>query len=213
MLRPFDADDSTLSSSSTAPSSLPLSSTVSPTKGTKKQLNLSSLLRWATSVQAMPIEGGGFKGRTNKLVDGCYGWWGGGMFGVLGGLLSEESIARGKSGEVGDLYDRGEFFVRITFTQRCDAMRCERVQGWLFEGCRLMKLILYSRSARIHPSPRASAKRRSARQTRQRTRRVPHLLQSLRPLLRPAFPPPRLPLFTRFPRGEIRRSVWTGAVG
>lgn len=55
----------------------------------------------------MAIEGGGFRGRTNKLVDGCYGWWGGGMFGVLGGLLSEESSKKGKGGEVGDLYDRG----------------------------------------------------------------------------------------------------------
>lgn len=110
MLRPFDAEDSSLSASSTTSTSLPLSSTAPPTKRTKKQLNLNSLLRWATSVQAMPIEGGGFRGRTNKLVDGCYGWWGGGMFGVLGGLLSEESLRNGKSGEVGDLYDRGEFF-------------------------------------------------------------------------------------------------------
>ena len=29
------------------------------------------------------------------------------MFGVLGGLLSEESSKKGKGGEVGDLYDRG----------------------------------------------------------------------------------------------------------
>lgn len=29
-------------------------------------------------MQGLPIELGGFKGRTNKLVDGCYSWWVGG---------------------------------------------------------------------------------------------------------------------------------------
>ena len=44
------------------------------------------LVRWATSLQGAPIEGGGFRGRTNKLVDGCYGWFCGG--GLL--TLAEE---------------------------------------------------------------------------------------------------------------------------
>lgn len=55
-----------------------------------KKLDLRGLMRWATACQAMPIEGGGFRGRTNKLVDGCYSWWGGGIFGVLTGLIGEE---------------------------------------------------------------------------------------------------------------------------
>ncbi len=36
------------------------------------------------------MEAGGFRGRTNKLVDGCYGWWVGGGFAVLEELLRRE---------------------------------------------------------------------------------------------------------------------------
>lgn len=39
------------------------------------------LLRWVTSRQ-MRLEGG-FQGRTNKLVDGCYSFWQGGVFPLL----------------------------------------------------------------------------------------------------------------------------------
>lgn len=50
-------------------------------------LNVDSALRWAVAQQGIAIEGGGFRGRTNKLVDGCYGWYcGGGMFTILGAL-------------------------------------------------------------------------------------------------------------------------------
>ncbi|KAI5481771.1 protein farnesyltransferase subunit beta [Pseudohyphozyma bogoriensis] len=76
----------------------PSASTV---KTAKKELDLDSLTRWATGMQAMPIEGGGFRGRTNKLVDGCYGWWGGGIFGVLRALLEEE-----KGRDVGELFEK-----------------------------------------------------------------------------------------------------------
>jgi protein farnesyltransferase subunit beta len=70
-----------------------------------KELDLRGLMRWATSVQAMPIEGGGFRGRTNKLVDGCYSWWCGGLFAVLGGLIAEEE---GEERATRDVYDRRE---------------------------------------------------------------------------------------------------------
>jgi protein farnesyltransferase subunit beta len=51
-------------------------------------LDVDKALRWAISQQGIPIEGGGFRGRTNKLVDGCYGWFsGGGMFSILGALV------------------------------------------------------------------------------------------------------------------------------
>jgi len=40
-------------------------------------------------MQGVPIELGGFKGRTNKLVDGCYAWWVGGCFALLRGLDEE----------------------------------------------------------------------------------------------------------------------------
>ncbi|KAN0060445.1 CAAX farnesyltransferase (FTase) subunit beta [Thecaphora frezii] len=53
-------------------------------------LNVPLLLRWATSLQGLPIEGGGFRGRSNKLVDGCYGWFcGGGLFSVLTPVVQE----------------------------------------------------------------------------------------------------------------------------
>jgi hypothetical protein len=37
-------------------------------------------------MQGTEIELGGFRGRTNKLVDGCYSWWCGGSFALLGAL-------------------------------------------------------------------------------------------------------------------------------
>ncbi|KIJ19640.1 hypothetical protein PAXINDRAFT_68935 [Paxillus involutus ATCC 200175] len=41
------------------------------------------LLRWLAQMQGSEIELGGFRGRTNKLVDGCYSWWVGGCFALL----------------------------------------------------------------------------------------------------------------------------------
>lgn len=49
-------------------------------------INLKNLLRWLTQMQGTEIELGGFKGRTNKLVDGCYSWWCGGSFAMLEAL-------------------------------------------------------------------------------------------------------------------------------
>lgn len=46
--------------------------------------------RWLV-LRQMPFEGG-FQGRTNKLVDGCYSYWQGALFVVLAGL------ARGPTG-------------------------------------------------------------------------------------------------------------------
>jgi protein farnesyltransferase subunit beta len=41
----------------------------------KLQIDLKILLRWLVQVQGTEAELGGFRGRTNKLVDGCYSWW------------------------------------------------------------------------------------------------------------------------------------------
>lgn len=46
-------------------------------------INKRNLLRWLTQMQGVEIELGGFKGRSNKLVDGCYSWWVGGAFPLL----------------------------------------------------------------------------------------------------------------------------------
>ena len=48
--------------------------------------NFKTLLRWLVQMQGSEIELGGFKGRTNKLVDGCYSWWVGGCFALLASL-------------------------------------------------------------------------------------------------------------------------------
>ncbi|KAH9330821.1 hypothetical protein KI387_002929, partial [Taxus chinensis] len=45
------------------------------------QLDLPSLLDWAVFRQGR-VEGG-FQGRTNKLVDGCYSFWQGGVFSLI----------------------------------------------------------------------------------------------------------------------------------
>ncbi|KZS95144.1 terpenoid cyclases/Protein prenyltransferase [Sistotremastrum niveocremeum HHB9708] len=57
-----------------------------PSQEEGPKINTRSLVRWLTSLQGSPLELGAFRGRTNKLVDGCYSWWVGGCFGVLEGL-------------------------------------------------------------------------------------------------------------------------------
>ncbi len=47
-------------------------------------------LRWTCNRQ-MKLEGG-FQGRTNKLVDGCYSFWQGGVFPLLHNLITNEGI-------------------------------------------------------------------------------------------------------------------------
>ncbi|KAJ7074535.1 terpenoid cyclases/protein prenyltransferase alpha-alpha toroid [Mycena amicta] len=47
------------------------------------RIDKKALLRWLVQMQGVEAELGGFKGRTNKLVDGCYSWWVGGAFGLL----------------------------------------------------------------------------------------------------------------------------------
>jgi protein farnesyltransferase subunit beta len=51
-------------------------------------LDLNELARWLTHRQGA-VEGG-FMGRTNKLVDGCYSFWQGGSFPLLGLLMREK---------------------------------------------------------------------------------------------------------------------------
>ncbi|KAM6499858.1 Terpenoid cyclases/protein prenyltransferase alpha-alpha toroid [Amanita muscaria] len=55
-------------------------------KEDKPSINIPNLVRWAAQMQGNEIELGGFKGRTNKLVDGCYSWWCGGTFPLLEAL-------------------------------------------------------------------------------------------------------------------------------
>ncbi|XP_074114319.1 farnesyl transferase beta subunit [Cotesia typhae] len=56
--------------------------------GKVDKCNLSALLRWLVNKQ-MKLEGG-FQGRTNKLVDGCYSFWQGASFLLINAILAKE---------------------------------------------------------------------------------------------------------------------------
>ena len=56
------------------------------------------LLRWLVQMQGSEIELGGFRGRTNKLVDGCYSWWVGGCF----ALLASQGVGGGSASHAHD---------------------------------------------------------------------------------------------------------------
>lgn len=75
----------------------PYVKTYYPAKGLPAPtINYAGLLRWLTQMQGLEIELGGFKGRTNKLVDGCYSWWVGGCVALVEGFLG---IGRSAEGE------------------------------------------------------------------------------------------------------------------
>jgi protein farnesyltransferase subunit beta len=57
--------------------------------GKEHLIDTKSLLRWAASRQ-MRLEGG-FQGRTNKLVDGCYSFWQGGIFPLIHNVLEAQN--------------------------------------------------------------------------------------------------------------------------
>ncbi|KAG1763814.1 terpenoid cyclases/protein prenyltransferase alpha-alpha toroid [Suillus placidus] len=67
-------------------------------------LNFKTLLQWLVQMQGSAIELGGFKGRTNKLVDGCYSWWIGGCFALLSSLGIVAGGLRDKPPKPTDLY-------------------------------------------------------------------------------------------------------------
>ncbi|XP_039249579.2 protein farnesyltransferase subunit beta-like [Styela clava] len=56
--------------------------------GHEKLIDTDRMLRWLVNKQ-MRIEGG-FQGRTNKLVDGCYSFWQGGVFPLIQNTLLAE---------------------------------------------------------------------------------------------------------------------------
>ncbi|XP_018667025.2 protein farnesyltransferase subunit beta isoform X1 [Ciona intestinalis] len=57
--------------------------------GHSKLIDADKLLRWVVNRQ-MRFEGG-FQGRTNKLVDGCYSFWQGGILPLLHNLVMEDA--------------------------------------------------------------------------------------------------------------------------
>ncbi|KAF8129849.1 terpenoid cyclases/protein prenyltransferase alpha-alpha toroid [Boletus edulis] len=71
-----------------SPSRSTTTATTTPTTTTRgnPSIDYKRLLRWLVQMQGSEAELGGFKGRTNKLVDGCYSWWVGGCFALLASL-------------------------------------------------------------------------------------------------------------------------------
>lgn len=67
-----------------------------------RYLDLSLLMSWLSSRQYAPE--GGFSGRTNKLVDGCYSHWVGGCWPLIEAAMQAPNLTA-NSGLLG-LYDR-----------------------------------------------------------------------------------------------------------
>eukprot|EP01134_Creolimax_fragrantissima_P001181 CFRG1181T1 len=63
-------------------------------------LDLESLTEWAVHRQ-MRFEGG-FQGRTNKLVDGCYSFWLGGIFSLINYIQNKRNTMSGTSSNIDD---------------------------------------------------------------------------------------------------------------
>ena len=66
----------------------------------ERHLDLAALLRWLAARQNAPE--GGFSGRTNKLVDGCYSHWVGGCFPLIQGALNGPVMDHPASSSVED---------------------------------------------------------------------------------------------------------------
>lgn len=77
-----------------------------PHRSMKKYLDLEALIRWLSSRQYAPE--GGFAGRTNKLVDGCYSHWIGGCWPLVQAAINGPmtSEATELAGAVGNLYSK-----------------------------------------------------------------------------------------------------------
>lgn len=71
------------------------------------KLNLSSLAHWAVQRQ-MKVEGG-FQGRTNKLVDGCYSFWQGAVFPLLDQVLVTPGMyGPNPDGDINEAWDEAD---------------------------------------------------------------------------------------------------------
>lgn len=66
-----------------------------------RYLNVPRLISWLSSRQYAPE--GGFSGRTNKLVDGCYSHWVGGCWPLIEAALSGSASPSGHLGYKGKL--------------------------------------------------------------------------------------------------------------
>jgi protein farnesyltransferase subunit beta len=85
-----------------------------PHKSIPKYLDMPALISWLSSRQHAPE--GGFSGRTNKLVDGCYSNWVGGCSPlVIAALKGPKASSYEKSDGFTSLYSR-EGLIRYIMT-------------------------------------------------------------------------------------------------
>lgn len=105
----------------------------------KRYLDLPALITWLSARQYAPE--GGFSGRTNKLVDGCYSTWVGGCWALVEGALNGP-----QKEEPDDESDGGEGEIKSTTAMdEKEAKRTEKGRGivgslWSRDG--LVKYIL-----------------------------------------------------------------------
>uniref|UniRef100_A0A6M2E3M5 Putative beta subunit of farnesyltransferase n=1 Tax=Xenopsylla cheopis TaxID=163159 RepID=A0A6M2E3M5_XENCH len=106
--------------------------------GNASTCNLESLLRWTVNRQ-MRLEGG-FQGRTNKLVDGCYSFWQGATVPIIQTLiLKERNKNKPKPTENIDAKMMYESLLEkeILFDHRClqeyILMACQNPRGGLID--------------------------------------------------------------------------------
>lgn len=80
-------------------------------------LNYDAALQWIVHMQAQPMDGAGFCGRTNKLVDGCYNMYCGRLFPILNALMpkkvDEELYDRQGIQEYTLLISQGQYPLRV----------------------------------------------------------------------------------------------------
>ena len=70
-----------------------------------RHLDVPMLISWISSRQYAPE--GGFAGRTNKLVDGCYSHWVGGCWPLLEAALNgPQKVGKSQRSVTGTLYSR-----------------------------------------------------------------------------------------------------------
>ncbi len=115
----------------------------------KPEIDLKNLSRWLVNMQGTEIELGGFKGRTNKLVDGCYAWWCGGAFALLealglGGIQNANSdevpLDSGAAAGVWDDVDGA----LIVLTDTTSLSHASSLSESLFNRNALQEYILYA---------------------------------------------------------------------
>lgn len=62
-------------------------------------IDIDGTARWSALMQGESIEGGGLRGRSNKLVDGCYSWWVGGGVPVIEALSNRQRAEKRRKKE------------------------------------------------------------------------------------------------------------------